>query len=91
MPLNGEDTVLCCSFQQLSCLRPLKGFLSWLVALQRPSTSSHSLLPELQSYIDTVRYAELGAKVPGNHQEQAEQLTQTLIMCLYKTLFYTYP
>ena len=31
----------------------------------------------------------LSTKVPGHHQEQAEQLTQTLIMCLLKTHSFT--
>ena len=37
---------------------------------------------------DSVRCAALGAEVPGHLQKQ---LTQTLIVCLYKTLFYTNP
>ena len=45
-----------------------------------------SLLPELQRYKDTVRFGALGAKVPGLGQQQ---LTQTLIVRLLKTHFFT--
>ena len=65
-------------------LRPLKGFLTW-----RPSRaldSPRALLPELQRYKDTVRCAELGTEVPGHRQQQ---LTQTLIVRLLKTHFFT--
>ena len=44
------------------------------------------LLPELQRYKDTVRCAELGAEVPGHRQQQ---LTQTLMVLLLKTHFFT--
>ena len=54
---------------------------------QRPSRaldSPRALLPELQRYKDIVRCDALGAEVPGHHQQQ---LTQTLIVRLLKTLF----
>ena len=44
------------------------------------------LLPELQRIKDTVRCAALGAEVPGHRQKQ---LTQTLIVRLLKTYFFT--
>ena len=44
------------------------------------------LLPELQRYKDTVRCVALGAEVPGHRQ----QLTQTLIVHLLKTHFFTH-
>ena len=58
---------------------------------RRPSRaldSPRALLPELQRYKDTVRGAVLGAEVPGHCQQQ---LTQTLIVRLLKTLFYIDP
>ena len=45
-----------------------------------------ALIPELQRYKDTVRCAALGAEVLGHRQEQ---LTQTLIVRLLKTHFFT--
>ena len=48
--------------------------------------STRALLPELQRYKDTIRCAELGAEVPGHRQQQ---LTQTLIVRLLKTHFFT--
>ena len=48
--------------------------------------SPRALLPELQRYKDTVRCAVLGAEVPGHRQQQ---LTQTLIVRLLKTHFFT--
>ena len=48
--------------------------------------SPRALLPELQRYKDTVRCAALGAEVPGHCQQQ---LTQTLIVRLLKTHFFT--
>ena len=45
-----------------------------------------ALLPELQRYKDTVRCAALGAEVQGIRQQQ---LTQTLIVRLLKTHFFT--
>ena len=56
---------------------------------RRPSRaldSPRALLPELQRYKDTVRCAALGAEVPGHRQQQ---LTQTLIVRLLKTHFFT--
>ena len=53
---------------------------SW--ALDSPRVS----LPDLQRYKDTVRGAALGAEVPGHHQQQ---LTQTLVVRLLKTHFFT--
>ena len=56
---------------------------------QRPSQALDSprvLLPELQRYKDTVRCASLSAEVPGHRQQQ---LTQTLIVRLLKTHFFT--
>ena len=55
---------------------------------QRPSWALHSslgLLPELQRYKVTIRYAALGAEVPLHCQQQ---LTQTLIVFLLKTHFF---
>ena len=48
--------------------------------------SPRALLPELQRYKDTVRCGVLGAEVPGHRQQQ---LTQTLIVRLFKTHFFT--
>ena len=45
-----------------------------------------ALPPELQRYKDTARCAALGAEVPGHRQQH---LTQTLIVRLLKTNFYT--
>ena len=50
------------------------------------SSQQFALLPELQRYKDTIRCAALGAEVPGHRQQQ---LTQTLIVRLLKTLFFT--
>ena len=44
------------------------------------STSTHTLMPEVQSNKDTIRCDALGAEVPGHCQE----LMQTLIVCLLK-------
>ena len=51
-----------------------------------PSSLSQTLLPELQRYKDTVRCAALSTEVPGHRQKQ---LTQTLIVRLLKTHFFT--
>ena len=48
----------------------------------RTLDSPSALLPELQRYKDTIRCGELGAEVPGHHQQQ---LTQNLIVRLLKT------
>ena len=56
---------------------------------RRPSRaldSPRALLPELQRYKDTVKCAAPGAEVPGHRQQQ---LTQTLIVRLLKTHFFT--
>ena len=56
---------------------------------RRPSQaldSPRALLPELQRNKDTVRCTALGTEVPGHHQQQ---LTQTLIVRLLKTRFFT--
>ena len=45
------------------------------------------MLPELQRYKDTVRCASLGTEVPGHRHKQ---LTQTLIVSLLKTHFFTF-
>ena len=52
----------------------------------RALDSPRALLPELQRYKDTVRCAALGTEVPGHRQQQ---LTQTLIVRLLKTHFFT--
>ena len=57
-----------------------------ILSLTTPSSPSRALLPELQRYKDTVRCAALGADVPGHRQHQ---LTQTLIVRLFKTHFFT--
>ena len=57
---------------------------------RRPSRALDSpgaLLLELQRYKDTVRSAALGAEVPGHRRQQ--QLTQTLIVRLLQTHFFT--
>ena len=52
----------------------------------RALDSPRVLLPELQRYKDTVSSAPPGAEVPGHRQQQ---LTQTLIVRLLKTHFFT--
>ena len=52
-----------------------------------PSTRLVRCFPELQRYKDTVRCNALGAEVPGHRQQQ---LTQTLIVRLLKTQFFTW-
>ena len=66
--------------------RTLEGLFELTRRLSRALDSPRALLPELQRYKDTVRCAALGAEVPGHRQEQ---LTQTLIVCLFKTHFFT--
>ena len=54
---------------------------------RRPSWALDSprvLLPELQRYQDTVRWAALGTEVQGHHQQL---LTQTLIVRCWKSTF----
>ena len=66
--------------------RTLEGLIE---LTRRPSLafdSPRTLLPELQRYNDTVRCAALGAEVPGHRHEK---LTQTLIVCLLQTHFFT--
>ena len=69
---------------------PLSWTLEGLFELTRhPSRALDSprvLLPGLQRYKDTVMCAALGAEVPGRRQKQP---TQTLIVRLLKTHFYT--
>ena len=48
--------------------------------------SPHALLPELQRNKDAVRCAALGEEVRGHRQQQQ---TQTLIVRLLKTHFFT--
>ena len=88
MTPSRENTILFRSSQQLPRLRlgASKGFFE---LTRRPSwalDSPRALLPELQRYKDTVRCAALGAEVPGHCQQQ---LTQTLIVRLLKTHFFT--
>ena len=63
----------------------------WLFKLTlRPSRAldlPRGWLPELQGCKDTFRWAALGAVVTGHHQKQ---LTQTLIVRLLKTHFFTH-
>ena len=74
-PHRGS-TFLFRSYQQLPHHRlgPLKGFLSW-----------HGL-PELKRCTDTVKCVALAPEVPGHCQKK---LTQTLIVHLLKTHFFT--
>ena len=56
---------------------------------QRPSRAldlPHAVLSELQRYKDTVRCVAIGGEVQGRSQQQ---LTQTLIVRLLKTHFFT--
>ena len=64
--------------------RTLEGLLE--LTPSRALDSPRALLPELQRYKDTVRCGALGAEVPGHRQQQ---LTQTLIVRLLKTHFFT--
>ena len=66
--------------------RTLEGLFELTRRPSRALDSPRALLPELQRYKDTVRCAALGAEVPGHRQEQ---LTQTLIVRLLKTHFFT--
>ena len=67
-------------------LKYLKGFFELTWRPSRALNSPRALLPELQRYKDTVRCAALGAEVQGHRQQQ---LTQTLIVRLLKTHFFT--
>ena len=66
--------------------RTLEGLFELTRRPSRALDSPRALLPELQRYKDTVRCAALGAEVPGHRQQQ---LTQTLIVRLLKTHFFT--
>ena len=57
--------------------------LEGLFELTKDLDSPRALRPELQRNKDAVRCAVLGEVVPGPRQKQ---LTQTLIVCLLKTL-----
>ena len=82
------NTIIFRSYQQLPglCLGPLKGFFELTRRPLRAICLPRALLPELQRYKDTVRCATLGAEVPGHRQQQ---LTQTLIVRLLKTHFFS--
>ena len=69
-----------------SLSRTLEGLFELTRRPSRALDSPRALLPELQRYKDTVRCAALGAEVPGHRQQQ---LTQTLIVRLLKTHFFT--
>ena len=77
-----------CSFEATYALRlsALEGLFELTRRPSRALDSPRALLPELQRYKDTVRCAALGAEVPGHRQQQ---LTQTLIVRLLKTHFFT--
>ena len=64
----------------------LEGLLELTRRPSRALDSPRALLLELQKYKDTVRCATLGAEVTEHRQKQ---LTQTLIMRLLKTHFFT--
>ena len=81
-PCRG-NTFLFCSSQHLPSLG-LGGAL--LTRCPSKALNLDALLPEIQRYKDTVRCAALGAEVPGHCQQQ---LTQTLIVHLLKTHFFT--
>ena len=66
--------------------RTLKGLFELKRRPFRALDLPRALLPELQRYKDTARCAALGAQVPGHRQQQ---LTQTLIVRLMKTHFFT--
>merc|ERR1712020_299599 len=70
----------------LSPSRTLEGLFELTLHPSRALDLPRALLPELQRNKDTVRCAALGAEVPGHRQQQ---LTQTLIVRLLKTHFFT--
>ena len=74
MTPHQGNTILLHSYQQLAS------------SPSRTLDSPSALLPELLRYNDTFRCAALGVEVPGHHQQH---LTQTLIVRLLKTLFFT--
>ena len=88
MTPHRGNTILFRSSQQLPRLRlgPSKGFFELTRRPSQALDSPRALLPELQRYKDTARCAALGAEVPGHRQQQ---LTQTLIVRLLKTHFFT--
>ena len=69
-----------------SLSQTLEGLFELTWRRSRALDSPRALLAELQIYKDTVRCAALGSEVPGHHQQQ---LTQTLIVRLLKTHFFT--
>ena len=64
----------------------LKGLFELTLRPSMALDSPRALLPALQRHKDTVRCAALVVEVPGHRQQQ---LTQTLIMRLLKTHFFT--
>ena len=66
--------------------RSLEGLFELTRRPSRALASPRALLLELQRHKDTVRCAALGAEVPGYRKQQ---LTQTLIVRLLKTHFFT--
>ena len=85
-PCCQENTILFLLATPSSLSPTLEGLFE---LTRRPSMaldSPRALLPELQRYKDTVRCGALDAEVPGHCQQQ---LTQTLIVCLFKTHFFT--
>ena len=55
--------------------------------LSRALDLPHALRPKLQRYKDTIRCGALSAEISGHRQQQ---LTQTLIVLLLKTHFFTF-
>ena len=84
MTPHRGNTIFFCSSQQLP--RTLEGLFELTRHPSQALDSPRALLLELQRYKDTVRCAALGAEVPGHRQKQ---LTQTLIVRLLKTHFFT--
>ena len=70
----------------LSPSQTLEGFFKLTWHPSRALYLPRVLLLELQRYKDTIRCVVLGVEVPGHRQQQ---LTQTLIVCLLKTHFFT--
>ena len=66
--------------------RTLEGLFELTRCPSRALDSLLALLPELQRYKDTVKCAALGTEAPGHSQQQ---LTQTLIVRLLKTHYFT--
>merc|ERR1719422_1234152 len=82
----GKKDSSHCAATPSSPSRTLEGLFELTRRPSRALNSPGALLPELQRYKDTVRCAALGAEVPGHRQQQ---LTQTLIVRLLKTHFFT--